>query len=59
MEGTQRSRVWRVHRGAGYGGYTAMLHHQTYIMTHDGVAAEHPHAGHVVSVRLGYVHAGV
>ena len=22
MVGTQRSRVWWVHRGAGYGGYT-------------------------------------
>ena len=31
MVGTQRSRVWRVHRGAGYGGHTAMLHHQTYV----------------------------
>ena len=25
----------------------------------DGAAAEHSHAVHVVSVRLGYVHAGV
>ena len=41
MVGTQRSRVWWVHS------YSTS---SNICMTHDGVAKEHPHAGHVVSV---------